>query len=175
MDAGAGVGDRVADPVGQPLDRLDEGDVLDLLHERVHVAALTAAEAVEVAVVGPDVKRRRLLVVERAQPLQRVGAGAAQLDVVADDLLDPVAFADGGDVAIGDPRAGHRVSLSAWTLANVAACSRTTSGTAGSCPVSAAVKHCVDLRRGKKDPFAGTPSRTSTLRDDAACAVPPPT
>src|SRR5215470_1893021 len=49
---GAGVGDRVADAIGEQLDRLDEVDVLDLLDERVNVAALAAAEAVEVAVIG---------------------------------------------------------------------------------------------------------------------------
>ncbi len=81
--------------------------MFDLLQERVDVAALAAAEAVEVAVVGPDVEGRRLLVVERAQTLQRVDAGAAQLDVVADDVLDADAFTDGRDVAIGDP-ASHR-------------------------------------------------------------------
>ena len=105
----AGVGDGVADPVGEHLDRLDEADVLDLLQERVDVAALAAAEAVEVAVVGPDVERRRLLVVERAQPLQRVGAGAAQLDVVADDVFDADALTDGRDVAIRDPARPSRI------------------------------------------------------------------
>jgi hypothetical protein len=54
----AGVGDGVADAVGEHLDRLDEADVLDLLQERVDVAALAASEAVEVAVVGPHVERR---------------------------------------------------------------------------------------------------------------------
>src|ERR1700752_4035327 len=58
-----GVADGVADPVGEQLNRLDEADVLDLLDERVHVAALPTAETVEVAVVGADMKRRRLLVV----------------------------------------------------------------------------------------------------------------
>ena len=52
------VGDGVADPVGEQLDGLDEADVLDLLEERVDVAALAAAEAVKMTVVGPDVKRR---------------------------------------------------------------------------------------------------------------------
>ena len=66
----AGVADRVPDPVGQYFDGLDEADVFDLLDERVHVAALAAAEAVEVTVVGPDVERRRLLVVKGAQTLQ---------------------------------------------------------------------------------------------------------
>ena len=104
------VGDRVADPVGEQLDGLDEADVLDLLDERVDVAALAAAEAVKMPVVGPDVKRRRLLVVERAQPLQRIRARAPQLHVVADDVLDPDAFANGRDIAIRNP-AGHRLSL----------------------------------------------------------------
>ncbi len=100
----------MADPVGEQFHRLDEADVFDLLDERVDVAAFAAAEAVEVAVVGTNVKRRRLLVVERAQPLQRIGAGAPQLDIVADDLLDADPLADGGDIAIGNP-AGHGLSL----------------------------------------------------------------
>ena len=108
--AGPRVADRVADAVGEQFNRLDEADVFDLLDERVDVAALAAAEAVEVAVVGPDVKRRRLLVVEGAQAFQRIRAGASQLDVVADDLFDADPFADGGDIAIGDP-ASHRLSL----------------------------------------------------------------
>ena len=91
----------VADPVGQGLHRLDEADVFDLLQEGVRVTALTTAEAVEVAVVGPHVERRRFLVVE-GLALHRVGPGAAQVDIVADDVLDAHAFADGGDVAIGD-------------------------------------------------------------------------
>ena len=100
----------MADAVGEHFNRLDEADVLDLLDERVDVAAFAAAEAVEVAMVGPDVKRRRLLVVEGAQAFQRIRAGAPQLDVVTDDLFDADPFADGGDIAIGDP-AGHRHSL----------------------------------------------------------------
>ena len=111
-----GVADRVPDPVGQQFDGLDEADVFDLLDEGVHVAALAAAEAVKVAVVGPHVKRRRLLVVERAQALQRIRAGTPQLDVVADDVLDADSFADGGDIAIGDP-AGHRLSVEVWSVA----------------------------------------------------------
>src|SRR5271167_4550640 len=47
---------------------------------------------------------------ERAQALHRVGAGASQLDVVADNLFDAGTFADGGDITIGDP-ASHRLSL----------------------------------------------------------------
>ena len=97
-------------------DGLDEADVFDLLDEGVDVAALAAAEAVEVAVVGPHVERRRLLVVERAQALERIGAGPAQLDVVADDVLDADPFADGRDIAIGiRPRPRARPSPSART------------------------------------------------------------
>ena len=48
----------MTDPVGEQFDRLDEADVLDLLNERVHVAALGAAEAVKLAVVRADMKRR---------------------------------------------------------------------------------------------------------------------
>ncbi len=111
----AGVADRVPDPVGQQLDGLDEAHVLDLLEEGVHVAAFAAAEAVEVAVVGPHVKRRRLLVVERAQALHRVGPGAPQLDVVADDVLDAGTIADGGDIAIGDPGPATATARIPWT------------------------------------------------------------
>src|ERR1700761_4644647 len=107
---GPGVGDGVPDPVGQHLDRLDEADVFDLLDEGIHVAALTTAEAVEVAVIRAYVERRRLLVVERAEPLHRIGAGPAELYVVADHVFDADAFADGGDVAIRDA-AGHRASV----------------------------------------------------------------
>ena len=99
----ARVGDGVADAVGEQFDGLDERDVFDLLEERVHVTTLTAPEAVEVPVVGPDVERRRLFVMEGAQPLEGIGAGPAQLDVVADHVLDVDPFTDGGDVAVGDP------------------------------------------------------------------------
>jgi hypothetical protein len=52
---------------------------------------------------GPDVERRRLLVVERAEPLHRPGTGPAQREVLADDLVDPDAVADLRDVAVPDP------------------------------------------------------------------------
>ena len=107
-----GVADRVPDPVGEQFDGLDEADVFDLLDEGIHVAALAAAEAVKVAVVGPHVKRRRLLVVKWTDALQRIGARAPQLDVIADDFVDVDSFADGGDIAIGDT-ARHRLSLEA--------------------------------------------------------------
>ena len=106
-----GVADRVPDPVGQQFDGLDEADVFDLLDEGIHVAALAAAEAMKVAVVGPHVKRRRLLIVKRAEALQRIRAGTPQLDIVADDVLDADSFADGGNIAIGDTAGHHRHSV----------------------------------------------------------------
>ena len=39
---------------------------------------------------------------ERAQPLQRIGAGLAQGDILTDNFLDVCLFADSGDVAIGN-------------------------------------------------------------------------
>src|SRR6478672_11068449 len=62
---------------GEPLDRLGEGEVLDLLHERDDVAALAAAEAVVAADGGTHGEARRLLVVEGAQPLQAAHSGRA--------------------------------------------------------------------------------------------------
>ncbi|SHW87634.1 Uncharacterised protein [Mycobacteroides abscessus subsp. abscessus] len=104
------VADGVVQPVGEQFDGFDEGDVLDLLHERVDVAALGAAEAVEQPMVGPHMERRRLLVVERAQALERVGTRAPQLHVLADDVLDAGAFTNGRDIAIRNP-AGHAPSV----------------------------------------------------------------
>ena len=69
--------------------------------ERVDVATLAAAEAVKVAVVGTHMERRRFLVVERAQALQRVRTGPSELNVIAHHVLDPHLLADGGDVTVG--------------------------------------------------------------------------
>ncbi len=92
--------ESVAHALGELLDGLDETDVFDLLQERVDVAALAAAEAMEVPVVGPHVERRRLLVVERAQTLHRVGAASLECDVFTDDVLDAGAVANGRDVSV---------------------------------------------------------------------------
>lgn len=104
--AAALVVDLVADLVGELLDGLDETDVLDFLDEGVDVTALTAAEAVEQAVVGPHVERRRFLVVERAQALHGIGAAALERDVLPHHVLDPDAFAYRCDIAIWDS-SGH--------------------------------------------------------------------
>jgi hypothetical protein len=48
--------------------------------------------------------------VKRTEALHRIRARPAQLDVVADDVLDADSFADGGDIAIRDTP-GHRLSV----------------------------------------------------------------
>src|SRR5690606_16518776 len=78
-------------------------EVLDLHDELADVAALAAAEAVEGAVRGPHVQRRGLLLVERAQALERAATGAAQRHVLPDDVVDPIALAYPCDVAVPDP------------------------------------------------------------------------
>src|SRR4051794_15505687 len=79
---------------------LDEGD---------DVAAFSATEAMEQVSRRRDVERRRLLVVERAQPLQAAAAGTLELEGLADDLLDPAALPDQRDVGGPDPPApGHQ-------------------------------------------------------------------
>ena len=75
-------------PGREPLDRLGEREVVDLLHELDHVPAVRAGEAVPQAAGRGDVEGRRLLVVERAQALERAAARVAKLEVLADDLVD---------------------------------------------------------------------------------------
>src|SRR5690606_11891795 len=58
---------RVADASGETLDGLGEADVIHLAQERVHVAGCAASEAVIEAHLGPHVKARALLVVERTE------------------------------------------------------------------------------------------------------------
>jgi hypothetical protein len=82
--------------------------VLDLHHEVHHGATFAAAEAVEGAMPRADVERRRLLVVKRAQPLERIRTSPAQRNVLADDLVDPVALADLSDVLVPDPSSHNR-------------------------------------------------------------------
>src|SRR5690606_12871660 len=55
--------------------------------------------AVEQAVVGTDVARRRFLVVERAQALHRIGAAAFESHILAHHVFDPDALPNGGDIA----------------------------------------------------------------------------
>src|SRR5690606_29023172 len=102
-----------AGPLRQPLDGLAEGQVLDLLDERDHVAAFGAAEAVVHPAFGRDVEGGRLLVVERAPPLEVATARVAQLDVLADHVGDGGTLAYERDVDITDPasHAGESIPL----------------------------------------------------------------
>ena len=72
----------------QHLHRLSKGQVVDLLHERDDVAALTTPEAVEHAQVGAHVEGGGALVVEGAQTLQGADTRGSQRYVFADDLVD---------------------------------------------------------------------------------------
>ena len=66
------------------------------------LAALAASEAVVEAAGRCHGEAGGLLVVERAEPLQRSAARVAQGDVSADDILDPAALTDGRDVLVID-------------------------------------------------------------------------
>src|SRR5918998_1165038 len=55
------------------------------------------------AMAAPHVGRRRLLVVEGAEALQRPGPGPAQGHVLADDVVDPDPVADLCDITVPDP------------------------------------------------------------------------
>src|SRR5580658_2759 len=60
-------------------------------------------KAVEQSAGGGDVERRRLLVVERAETLERAAARALQLQVLADHLVDGGSLANRRDVLVADP------------------------------------------------------------------------
>ncbi|CAM4263612.1 hypothetical protein COGO111638_05655 [Corynebacterium gottingense] len=99
--------DVVADRVRDRLDGLGERELLQLHEEVEDVAALAGGKAVVVAARGADVEARRLLVLERAEALQRVVARRFELDVLADDVLDRRALADRLDVAFRNPAPCH--------------------------------------------------------------------
>src|SRR5688572_24429440 len=77
--------DLDSDPLRELGQRLAERDALDLLVEGENIAALAAAEAMEGAAFGKDDKRRRLLLVEGAKPLERPPC-SLQRHVVANEL-----------------------------------------------------------------------------------------
>ena len=74
VGAGAGAAERERDPraTGEVGDRLRELELLGLADEGDRVPLRPAAEAVVEALVRVDVERRRLLAVERAEPLPGV-------------------------------------------------------------------------------------------------------
>ncbi len=91
-----------AGPGREPFHRLGEAQVVDPLHEPDDVAALGAGEAVPQPAGRGDVEGRRLLLVERAQPLERAAPGAAELQVLPHNLIDRGALADQRDVLVAD-------------------------------------------------------------------------
>src|SRR5262249_8665469 len=92
-----------AGPGREPLDRLREREVVDLLHELDHVTAVGAGEAVPQAGGGGDVEGGRPLVGGRAQPLERAAAGVGEREVLADPPVDRRALADAREVLVAVP------------------------------------------------------------------------
>ena len=82
--------DRVT--LGEHLDGFNEAHMVDLLDEADNVSTLTTSEAVPQADYGAHVKRRGLLIVERAQALQCAYTRTLQGDVFAYHLFDPAGF-----------------------------------------------------------------------------------
>ena len=94
---------------GEALDRLGEGEVVDLHHEVDGVAALLAAEAVEEPLARADLEGGGLLVVEGAQALEVAAARVAQLEVLGDDGVDRDRVPNRLHVLVVDP-SGHAVN-----------------------------------------------------------------
>jgi hypothetical protein len=91
-------------PIGQPLDGLGEGQIVDFLEEVDDITALAAgSEAVPEATLRGHLEAGSLLVVKRAQALEGSTTGVAQRDVGADHLLDSGTVPDGDDVLVVDP------------------------------------------------------------------------
>ena len=82
------LGQRDAGLCGDGADGFGEAERLHLHDEGEDVALLVAAEAVVVAVGGVDGEAAGLLLVEGAEAGVVLGAGFAQLEVVADDADD---------------------------------------------------------------------------------------
>src|SRR5262249_21927604 len=84
----------------QPLDRLGEGEVFHFLDEPDDVAAGPARETEVELFTWRHIERRRFLVMERAQSLERAAAGAAQLQVLPHHVDDGRPLADRRDVLL---------------------------------------------------------------------------
>ncbi len=104
------LGQRDAGLGGDGADGFGEADVFDLHDEGEDVALLVAAEAVEVAVGGVDGEGAGLFLVEGAEAGVVLGAGFAQLHVVADDLDDVGLLLDELGEVVGHAE-GVRLSL----------------------------------------------------------------
>ena len=89
------------------LHRLREGQLLHLHQEREHIPALARGEAVVITVSRANVETRRLLVLERAQALQRVVSGRLQLHILAHDLVERCALTDSLNVTIRNSAPCH--------------------------------------------------------------------
>ncbi len=90
-----------ARPRREPLDRVDEVEVLDLSHEGDGVTARVATEALVAAEVGSHVERRRLLGVERAQPTPAL-PDPLQCEVLTDQRDEISGVAHACDVVVDD-------------------------------------------------------------------------
>ena len=103
--------ERCIHPVGvAPQDAMGAaGELADLSHALPGDYARLTGEAVEEAEVAVHVERWSLLVVKGAKPFHPTGAGRAQLDVVADDLLDRQPLTDRDDDLVSNA-SGHSAS-----------------------------------------------------------------
>jgi len=86
---------------GYDADGLGEADVFELHDKGEDVAFFVAAEAVEVVVRRVDGERACLFFVKGAEAGVVLGAGFAQLDVVADDADDVCLLLDGLGEVVG--------------------------------------------------------------------------
>ena len=80
------LGQRHSRPVRKLLDGLHIVEILHASHKGYHVAADSAAEAIEASVFGIDRKRRGLFVVERTES-DKILAPAAQIDIGRNNAL----------------------------------------------------------------------------------------
>jgi hypothetical protein len=90
--------------IGQPLDGLGEGQIVDFLQKVDDVTALAAgSEAVPEATRRSHLEAGSLLVVEGAQAFEGSATGGAQRDIGADHFLDSGTVPDRDDVLVVDP------------------------------------------------------------------------
>ena len=103
--------DVVANLLGHGLNGLREGDLLHLHEEAKDIPALAGGEAVIIATLRAHVERRGLLILERAQTLQRVITSGFELNVFAHDFINRRAFTDSLDIAVRNSASCHAYRL----------------------------------------------------------------